>query len=212
MGGLPILLGALCAVAAAITIALQLAEIQRQRRLLLDDRARRQFLIRGARDGMKTVVTPPARLASAQPSPQPAVVPIAASGSEARAADDNGAGDAPPRRPAAAQEGIIYIDADGHCTFINEAARQLLAWNDGNLALGDILAGGAAECAAFIAALKRQGLIEQHLTTLANADATPLELSAVALRDRDDNLWGAALFVRRLPVASDNTPEGDGKT
>jgi PAS domain-containing protein len=113
-------------------------------------------------------------------------------------------------RPGSPQDGIVYIDADGRCTFINQAARTLLQWDDRNLALSDVLAGGAAESAELVEALKRQGLVEQHRTSLAAAASIPLELSAVALRDRDDNLWGAAVFIHKPAVASG--PNGDSQS
>jgi len=99
-------------------------------------------------------------------------------------------------------EGIMYVDAEGRCTFANQPARDLLHWSSGDLTLGDVLAGGKLESAALLRSLARQGLVEQHLTALAGPLRAPLEISAVALRDRDDNLWGAALFIRRQAAVS----------
>lgn len=189
------LLWIVCAVAAAIAVGVELVTLQRQRRLLLHDRPRRRFFVRSVQGS--------AQLAALSP-PGPTTQPSATPTTEPAAATPHNGGNGSRRtqpRSSHPQDGIVYIDADGRCTFINQAARTLLQWDGGSLRLSDVLAGGAAESAALVEALKRQGLVEQHLTSLATA-STPLELSAVALRDRDDNLWGAAVFIHTPAVAS----------
>ena len=52
------------------------------------------------------------------------------------------------------------------------------------------------ESAALLDRLSRHRVVESHPTALAGAN-TPVEISGVALRDRDDNVWGAALMIRR---------------
>ena len=94
-------------------------------------------------------------------------------------------------------EAVVYVDATGECTFANQAARELLHWTAGQLALRDVLAGGRGESEALMESLARRGLVEQHPSTLAGPTRAALEINAVAVRDRDDNLWGAALFIRR---------------
>ncbi len=113
-----------------------------------------------------------------------------------------------PRIPAPAapgpppNEGIVYIDATGHCTFANRAARELLHWRTGELLLRDVLVGGTQESAALLEELAQHGSVESHATALAGASPEPLELSGVALKDRDDNLWGAALSIHPPGAAS----------
>jgi len=63
--------------------------------------------------------------------------------------------------------------------------------------LGDILAGGPSEAAALLEAVARQELVERAITLQAGTRRTELDVSALALRDRDGNLWGAALFLRQ---------------
>ena len=63
--------------------------------------------------------------------------------------------------------------------------------------LSDVLAGGSEESIALLEAGARQEVIEQPVTLLAGAARARMDVSALALRDRDGNLWGAALFIRR---------------
>ena len=99
-------------------------------------------------------------------------------------------------------EGIVYIDATGHCTLANQVARELLHWRTGELVLRDVLAGGTRESAALLEELAQRGSIESHATALAGASPEPVELSGVALKGRDDNLWGAALSIHPPGAAS----------
>jgi PAS domain-containing protein len=103
----------------------------------------------------------------------------------------------PQVRTTPAEEGIVYVDAAGQLTFANDAARALLGWRTGSLALGDVLAGGSREATTLLQSVARHELIEQPLTLYAGAATQRLDASALALRDRDGNLWGAALFLRR---------------
>ena len=95
------------------------------------------------------------------------------------------------------EDGIVYVDAAGRFTFANQAARDLLHWTSGDLALSDVLAGGAGESTTLLQAVARQELIQERVTWRAGPSSVPLDVSALALRDRDGNLWGAALFIRR---------------
>jgi PAS domain-containing protein len=169
-----------------IAAAIQLIALNRQRRLFLSDPQRRRFFLSyikraesiaasHSRAGETLVAAPAAPGPSAAPSPTPASVSVTASSPD---------------------DAVVYVDATGECTFANQAARDLLHWSTGSLALRDVLAGGRGESDALMESLARRGLVEQHPSTLAGPTHALLEISAVAVRDRDDNLWGAAVFIR----------------
>jgi PAS domain-containing protein len=171
--------------AAAVVVLGELLQLNRQRRLLLLDGQRREFFVEYMRG--------PIRVASAAQLSRQGI-PAAPSVTGERLARRTAA--------AAAREGIVYLDSQGRCAFADQVARDLLNWGDGERALRDVFAGGSAESTVLLDALARQGLIEPHATALAGPQAAPVEIRAVALRDRDDNLWGAALFIR--PPAGDS--------
>lgn len=91
----------------------------------------------------------------------------------------------------------MYVDAAGRFTFANQTARELLQWTSGERALSDVLAGGSGEATTLLEAVARQELIQQRTIWRSGSASVPLDVSALALRDRDGNLWGAALFIRR---------------
>src|SRR5262249_7931553 len=99
------------------------------------------------------------------------------------------------------EEAIVYVDAAGHLTFANRVARELLHWDAGRMALGDLLAGGHDESSTLLEAVANQELVRLPMTLLAGAVLVPAEINALALRDRNGNLWGAALFIRRAAAA-----------
>ena len=166
----------------------QLIALHRQRRLFLSDPQRRRFLLSYVQ--RRTGATPAS-------SPRAAARLLKAPNAPAAAARQTSPASSPSSAAAVSSEAVVYVDATGQCTFANQAARELLHWNTGNLALRDVLAGGRGESDALMESLGRRGLIEQHPSTLAGPTHAPLEINAVAVRDRDDNLWGAALFIRR---------------
>ena len=94
------------------------------------------------------------------------------------------------------EEAIVYVDAAGRLTFANRVARELLHWETGELALSDLLAGGGAESATLLASVAQQELVRLPTTLLAAGTLVDAEVSALALRDRNGALWGAALFIR----------------
>ena len=102
------------------------------------------------------------------------------------------------------ETGVLYVDSGGNCTLADGAARDLLHLGPGAVTLRDLLPGGAAESAELLLALERQGVVERHGTAVLGAAA--LDIRAVALRDRDDNFWGAALFLQRATQAPWLTP------
>ena len=110
---------------------------------------------------------------------------------------------APATPPAAtiAGEGVVYIDAAGRCTFADHGARALLHWNGGERTLSDLFAGGTRESAALLNELALQGSVDAYPTALAGPTAAAVEVSGVALRDRHDKFWGAALLIHRRGFA-----------
>ncbi len=175
--------------------------LNRQRRLFLLDPRRRRFFLRY----IQRAASPPAlplRNAARNAAPAtvetPNVTPPAA---PANGASATGAAPDAPQAASHPADAVVYVDAKGQCTFANQAARELLHWRTGDLALRDVLAGGSGESDALLESLARRGLVEQHPSTLAGPTRAPLEINAVAVRDRDDNLWGAALFIRRASGA-----------
>jgi PAS domain-containing protein len=179
-------------------VLVELLALARQRRLFLRDPQRRRYFIRYAQQRLPDIPPAAARsgsLADAEATPrslfQPSPAPISAEAEPGRATKGG------------PEEAVVYVDAQGQCTFANRAARELLRWEGGNLALRDVLAGGSPESDALLASLARRGLIEEHRSALAGPTRAPLDISAVAVRDRDDNLWGAALFIRRRVSAAE---------
>ena len=105
-----------------------------------------------------------------------------------------------------ANVGIVYVDLAGRFTFATQFARDLLAWQNGELTLGDVLEGGRAECTALLDLVARQEVTDQPLTLLAGGRRQQFEISALALRDRNGNMWGAALFLRHPGSGSSALP------
>ena len=175
-----------------IAILVQLLALDRQRRLFLSDPQRRRFFL-GYMDrrSVQTAASPAPSSGAGRIAPADVMISSAES-TAAQIPSERGTA----HRATDADEAVVYVDATGECTFANQAARQLLRWNTGQLALRDVLAGGRGESEALMKSLARRGLIEQHSSALAGPSGAPLEISAVAVRDRDDNLWGAALFIR----------------
>jgi len=144
--------------------------LERQRRLLLGDPQRRRFFVDFI---LGTQLVP------AMPSaPRNALSPTAA--------------DEPH---TTSEGGVLYVDSAGHCTFADLGARTLLHWSDGELDLQQILAGGERESLELMNAVAQVGNVEPHPTLLLNS--VRCQLSAVAMRDRYDHFWGAALFLQR---------------
>jgi hypothetical protein len=123
---------------------------------------------------------------------------------------------AAPTMPAGAPTsnanvGIVYVDLAGRLTFATQFARDLLAWQSGELALGDVLEGGRGECAALLDLVARQEVADQPLRLLVGGRRQVFEISALALRDRNGNMWGAALFLRRPRGGSAPFPPSGGR-
>lgn len=108
--------------------------------------------------------------------------------------------EAAPTPAPGGETGVLYVDSGGHCTLADSGARDLLHLGAAAITLRDLLPGGAAESAELLQALERQGVVERHGTAVLGAPA--VDIRAVALRDRDDNFWGAALFLQRATPTS----------
>jgi hypothetical protein len=105
--------------------------------------------------------------------------------------------------------GIVYVDLAGRVTFATETARDLLDWQSGEIALGDMLAGGDAECAALLNLVARQEAVDQSLVMLASGGRQRFDVSALALRDRTGAMFGAALFLRRPAAVPTGAAHGE---
>jgi len=180
-------------IALAVTAVAQLLWLNRSRRLFLGDAQRRRFFVQC----MQPTAGPPR-----QPHTQPRSVAARFPSMPATpATEDDGAH--PVLRLRNGDEGVAYVDAEGRCAFANQTARDLLHWRKGELTLSEALTGGTEESAAVLAALAQHGTLPPRTTALAGSPPMPVEISAVALRDRDDNFWGAAIFIRRIAATTD---------
>lgn len=102
------------------------------------------------------------------------------------------------------QAGVLYIDPSGRCMSADLGAGRPLAWSASELRLDAVLAGGAREAAAVLQTLAQSGVLERYVTCVAGT--IPMALRGIALRDRDDNLWGAALFLEPLSASAATPP------
>jgi hypothetical protein len=98
--------------------------------------------------------------------------------------------------PTCASEALLCFGPGGQCTAANLAGRQLLPRPDGGITLSDLLPGGAAAAASLLARLAAEGLIEGAAAIVPEPTSGRVHMKALALRDRDNNFWGAALFIR----------------
>ncbi|MGD0947236.1 MAG: hypothetical protein ABSA52_07375 [Candidatus Binatia bacterium] len=59
-----------------------------------------------------------------------------------------------------------------------------------------MLSGIGEDIALLLDRIAREAVVQRYAAVLRRPPAIPVEISAIALRDRDSNFWGAALFVR----------------
>ncbi|MBI4515893.1 MAG: hypothetical protein HY699_08775 [Deltaproteobacteria bacterium] len=111
-------------------------------------------------------------------------------------------------QPASA-DGLIVATPDGQCTYITAGARTLLGL-DGSAGtscrLHALLRDGEREATGILADLRARPLLAARRVRPAARPELPIEVAAVALRDRAGNLWGAALLLRSAALATD--PQG----
>jgi hypothetical protein len=174
--------------AGATVVLAEMLVLDRHRRAFLRYPERVEVFVRPSPEGRRSDASTPAaeaapeRVAPPLASPTAGIEPVHA------------------REPHDASEGVVYVSPNGGCTFASPAARALLHWSGSPLDLGDLLAGGHEESSALLASLARQGAVDQHATMVNGPPPEAVNVRAVALRDRDDNFWGAAFFVRRPPT------------
>ncbi len=109
----------------------------------------------------------------------------------------------PPTAHHALTEAILCLDPEGRCTGANLAARRLLQGRPDEITLSDCLPGGTEEASRMLAAVAHCGRVEWD--TVVNAQPSPalFHIHALALRDRDNNFWGAALFIGQPVIGSE---------
>lgn len=102
--------------------------------------------------------------------------------------------------PATTGEAILCFDPAGRCTTANLAAHELLRWSPEQTMLSECLGGGAQ----ILAAVAHQGVVELDAVVSTLPSPAMFRIRAVALRDRDNNFWGAAVFIHPPAI----TPAG----
>jgi len=99
---------------------------------------------------------------------------------------------------------ILCVDPAGHCTAANPAARRLLQQLPAEARLSDCLRGGAQ----ILAAVADEGVVERDEVVVNQPSPALVHVRAVALRDRDDNFWGAAVFIDPPAFTAVGAPSG----
>jgi len=99
--------------------------------------------------------------------------------------------ESPPLHSAA----VLCFEPGGLCTAANSAGRRLLAQRQGETTLGHLLCGGDRSAASLLKAVAAQGVLERDEAIVSAPELAAVHLRAVALRDRDNNFWGAALVI-----------------
>lgn len=162
-------------ISAAVIATFELFLLDRRRRMLLLDPQRRRFFGHHSRPGAEPRLRQPRK-------------------------DDPAAREGVDEfhqvarcRPAVA---LLYVDSEGRCAAANEAARRLLHWREEEVRLSDVLSGIGKDIALLLDRVAREAVVQRYPAVLRRPPAIPVEISAIALRDRDSNFWGAALFVR----------------
>jgi len=161
-------------VGAAAIATLELFLLNRQRRLLLLDPWRQRFFVR-RQQGRQGV------------GPAPYGVEGARGYQHASQGKDV---------PAPPEVALLYVDSEGRCAAANEAARRLLHGHGEEGRLSDVLSGSGEDIALLLDRIMREAMVQGYPAVLGGASAIPVEISAIALRDRDSNFWGAAVSVR----------------
>jgi hypothetical protein len=208
-------------VSAAVIATFELFLLDRRRRMFLLDPQRRCFFVRHSYPGVRSLhheKQPAPGIGGAGPSTGLRTgVPACAAGqaqkpapprseespeADVLPAPEDDSQPAAPRPPAVA---LLYVDSKGRCAAANEAARRLFHWREEEVRLSDVLSGIGEDIALLLDRVAREAVVQRYPAALRRPPATPVEIDAFALRDRDGNSWGAALFVRMR--GSDVTPE-----
>jgi hypothetical protein len=203
MGEVWILVSA-CAAAMA---TFELFLLNRQRRLLMLDPWRRRLFGRHLRPAVRCFnqeKQPAAGVAGQAGRHAP---PFSAQSPRADAAVSAALDDPQPRVPLPPEIGLLYVDSEGRCTAGNEAARRLLHGREEEVRLPDVLSGSDEDIALLLDRVALESVVERYPAVLGRPYAIPVEIDAIALRDRDSNFWGTALFVRmrNAPVIGEDS-------
>jgi hypothetical protein len=185
----------LVCVGAAAIATLELLLLNRQRRLLLLDAGRRRFFVR-RQEGTPFDVVQDRRGVEAAP------YGIEGARSHQHASQEKdvpgppkAVGDPQPPARRLTEAALLYVDSEGRCTAANEAARRLLHGPAEECRLTDVFSGSGEDLASLLDRVMRQAVVQRYPAVLAGPSAIPVEISAIALRDRDSNFWGAALLI-----------------
>ena len=191
-------------VSAAVIATFEVFALNRWRRLLLLDPHRRRFFVRHSHPGVHSLhhekepalgiggAGVPACAAGQARRPAPPRSEQSPEADVLPAPEDNSR-PAAPRPPAVA---LLYVDSEGRCAAANEAARRLLHRHEEEVRLSDVFSGIGEDIALLFDRITREAVVQRYPAVLRGPSAIPVEISAIALRDRDSNFWGAALFVR----------------
>jgi hypothetical protein len=186
---------------AAAIATLELFLLNRQRRLLMLDPWRRRFFGGHVRSAVRSVnqdKQPDAGAAGQARRPAP---PFSEQSPRAHAAVSAAIDDPQPPVPRAPEIGLLYVDSEGRCTAANEAARRLLHGCKEEVRLSDVLSGSGEDIALLLDRVALESVVERYPAVFGGPYAIPVEIDAIALRDRDSNFWGTALFVRMRNAA-----------
>jgi PAS domain-containing protein len=187
---------------AAVIAALELFLLNRQRRLFLLDPLRRRFFVRHAHLGthyglpFSALSTPPDVPSSNSQPGLPDGGPHPHSPETGAALPPEALEDSQPSAPHPPDVALLYVDPEGRCTAANEAAHRLLHWREEEGTLNDVLSGSREDIELLLDRVTREAVVPRYFAVLRRPPALPVEISAIALRDRDSNFWGTALFVR----------------
>jgi hypothetical protein len=195
---------------AAAIATIELLLLNRQRRLLMLDPRRRRLFGRHLRSPVNSFnqeKQPAAGAAGQVGNPAP---PLSDQSPRADAATPAAVDHSQPPVSQPPEISLLYVDSEGRCTAGNEAARLLLHGHEEEDRLSDVLSGSGEDIAALLDRVALEAVVESYPAVLGRPYAVPVEIDAIALRDRDSNFWGTALFVRMRRAAvigEDSTAE-----
>jgi hypothetical protein len=97
--------------------------------------------------------------------------------------------------PLCSTDAVLCFEPGGQCTAANHAGSRLLPPREEGSTLSRLLAEGQPAAASLLAAVAAQGTMDRDESIGSVPASSRMHLTALALRDRDDNFWGAALFL-----------------
>jgi hypothetical protein len=186
---------------AAAIATLELFLLNRQRRLLMLDPWRRRLFGRHLRPAVHSLNQEKQPAAGAAGQARRPAPPFSEQSPRADAAVSAALDDPQPPVPRPPEIGLLYVDSEGRCTAANEAARRLLHGHEEEVRLSDVFSGSGEDIALLLDRVALEAVVERYPAVLGRPYAIPVEIDAIALRDRDSNFWGTALFVRMCNAA-----------